>query len=170
MPTSTNIKDYPVVAPPMGTGAPEIKNPTRTDAQGRPMPAPPDEAGGFKYHPKAGVYGAKGDPYTYMVEDDGSITIMEGPSGVGSKLSSGVAYNAIKGQIEAGILNRAGGSVEAGPSPGDMDAVAYPGGKEEPIVPSPLQRAQGREPYKGSAFKQETPSARLRRVVEEEMK
>lgn len=37
-----------------------------------------------------------GDPYSYRMYDDGSIEIIAGPSGVGTILTEGVAYDAIK--------------------------------------------------------------------------
>jgi hypothetical protein len=54
--------------------------------------------------PKPGTYTADGDPYTYKVDGDGSVTIMEGPTGSGQKLTKGAAYDAIVGQIRSGQL------------------------------------------------------------------
>lgn len=51
-----------------------------------------------------GNYTAEGDPYTYRVEEDGSITITSGPTGKGAKLTSGAAFDAIRGQIGSGRL------------------------------------------------------------------
>ena len=52
-----------------------------------------------------GTYKAKGDPYTYEVHDDGTVTIADGPSGKGMTLKSGTAHSAIMGQISSGQLS-----------------------------------------------------------------
>lgn len=66
----------------------------------------PSPAAALKAQPKPGTYTAKGDPYTYRVDADGGVTIMEGPSGTGQKLTKGAAFNAIVGQIQSGQLTK----------------------------------------------------------------
>lgn len=87
---------------------------------GRPMPAgenfglmhPGEEFTGLAQKTaigggmaKPGTYGAKGDPYAYTVNDDGSITLTEGPTGKGVTLRKGTAFDAIMKQITDGVLS-----------------------------------------------------------------
>lgn len=83
----------------------------------KPMVGPDGKPGGPA---KPGVYGADGDPYAYRLNDDGSVTILQGPTGQGHTLSKGVAYDAILGQIVSGQLALAGPSTLP-PKPDKVD-------------------------------------------------
>lgn len=61
------------------------------------------------------TFHAEGDPYSYILNPDNSVTIAEGPTGKGLTLRSGKFYDAIMGQIEQ--LRSEG---EA-PGPGDRE-------------------------------------------------
>lgn len=63
--------------------------------------------------PPPGDYKADGDPYTYRVKPDGSIVIVDGPTGEGSTLKAGSSvHTAISRQVENGTLKKAAGAPE----------------------------------------------------------
>lgn len=134
---------------------PNVPNPKVTDAKGAPYHEPRgplelpaadvkagDEAGGMTASRiTPGVFGTKGDPYTYQMNEDGSITILAGPTGVGTKLDKGVAYDAIKGQIESGILTHIPTPLaSARASRGEMGVDPVTGA----TIPTPLREARQR--------------------------
>lgn len=98
---STQLKDYPSGSKPVETPRAE-PNPTRTDASGKPV-EDDLEIG----PPAPGIYGAKGDPYVYQVNEDDTVTVVE-PSGKTMTLGKGSAFDAIRGQIKSGVLSMAG--------------------------------------------------------------
>lgn len=101
-------------APPVAPPAPEQK-----------MAGPDGKPGGPA---KPGTYKADGDPYTYKLNHDGSVTIQDGPTGSGSTLASGRAYDAIVSQMVSGVLKQsapAGESLKVGPD-------GKPGGPAKP--------------------------------------
>lgn len=70
---------------------------------------PPEDA----FQAKAGVYGAKGDPYKYKLNDDGSVEVAFGPGGnvavhidAANPGKNKTALDAIMEQIRSGQLSK----------------------------------------------------------------
>lgn len=72
---------------------------------------------------KPGTYGAEGDPYQYRVNADGSVTLVDGPTGKGMTLKNGAAFSAIMGQITNGTL-KPGAEPKAPPAAPPMSSGA----------------------------------------------
>lgn len=112
----------------------ELPTPAPSAEPSGPMPGD----GGPAAQP--GTYGAEGDPYQYRVNADGSVTIVDGPTGKGHTIREGNALKAILAQVSSGQL-----TLGAGGRPKLM--TAPDGGAGKPLaMRSPSPQAANRIP------------------------